>query len=279
MAEIVFGNPSMAVATKNRKKSKRKKTKGKKRSKAKAKKRRKTKGKPATNRTKGGSRMAKAKGNRKGSAKNRSGGGSKKNKSTKNRKRGGKKRKKGKKKRRSSHNRAKKNSAKKNQRRTSRGQLRGFMASIKNLPNSLIAAAAPILVGTGLFRIDDLFVDRVTDLVGVEPDSAAGKGVRAGTLMLIGVAIDGLFGRRKAINWTWGELVRNLGLIKLASETFEDFLEPALGLEKKEEEVKTVQGPETEVPIELLGGMGRSRGNGRFGRAGALVRTQRPIFG
>ena len=274
MAELTFGNPSLAVATSNRRRKKKQKAKRK-----------------AANSTRGGSMAKKNKGK-----KNKNNKGGAKNKAKSNR--GGKKAKRNKKghfaKNKAKSNRGgKKNKSSKNQRRN---QVRGFVAGAKALPKSLMAAAGPLVVGAGLFRVDDLFADRVTDLVGVEADSAAGKGVRASGLLLLGLVVDGVMGRKKAINWTWGEMIRNFGLMKILAETFEDHVEPALGIGEPAEIAAVEPIAELTAAEQLLGPASAPTGgtvqatspaavsgfrgvNGGYGRVGALVRTERPIFG
>lgn len=167
-----------------------------------------------------------------------------------------------------------------------RNQLRGIGKTFASIPRRFASALPAVLGGAVLFRIDDLFSDRITELVGVEADSLPGKGIRAGTLILAGILLDGVLGGRKVVSWTWGELFTNVGLIKMAAELVEDQIEPAIfGRKLGEPEPAPILAPEEETPVTppisgFRGRMGRANGMGRGHRGmGALVAAAPPIFG
>ncbi len=170
-------------------------------------------------------------------------------------------------------------------------------AILKSVPKRLQAAFLPVIGATALFRLDDLFSDRLTGMLNIEADSLRGKGVRALSFIAAGVVIDGVMGNRKRVNWSWGELVTNIGLIKIASEIFEDEIEPALLGERAEPSLESlISGPGPDAAIDPTGGTVQQgspaaavegfRGMNGMGRAsmgrrrmGALVETAPPVFG
>jgi hypothetical protein len=172
----------------------------------------------------------------------------------------------------------------------------GIMRTAKLVPKRLMAAFPAVIGGAAIFRLDQLFANKVTDLVGVQADSAGGKGVRAVSFIAAGVLVDGILGRKKRFNWSWGELITNIGLIKIAQEVFEDNIEPAIfGTQAPGTQEGTLESFITEAlppaSVDPTGGtvqqgspaaatngfMGRGR-MGR-GRMGALVEAAPPVFG